>query len=158
MGNGEPQLSCEAWVHAMKNLIHELEQATEGSRELDEKILASLGTHVRERRGNDLKAWWYPVNGPDHKRLSVGLRSWSGAIPDYTTSLDAALTLVPPEWRIRSLSENEGDKSEWGWGCQQIFCGDPDNPPKIYYTTSIAWTASLALCIAALGAREQVDD
>ena len=67
-------------------LIAALEAATEPSQELDAEIAKGLGW-VSETRLNR-PSWWAR---PDEVRLPL---------PEFTSSLDAALTLVPSEWRI----------------------------------------------------------
>ena len=81
----------------MQELIKKLEAATEGSRELDSEVFGSLGTHVLERRGRDRKAWWYKIGGKDYQRKDPSSVSYGG-VPRFTSSIDAALTLVPEGW------------------------------------------------------------
>jgi hypothetical protein len=56
-------------------LIERLEQATEGGRGTDAEI-------------------YYCINLP-HSEKWAGARRWHSMVPHYTTSIDAALTLVP---------------------------------------------------------------
>lgn len=77
----------------MKDLITRLEAASVGSRELDREIAAQVGTiepahteicrNPEDRCYNEYPEWW----------------------PNYTTSLDAAVTLVPEGylWRVWNL-------------------------------------------------------
>ena len=67
----------------MDNLIAELERATEGSRELDAKIFRAIG-HCPK----DFSPW--PFVEGSH---------WDEEIPHFSTSLDAALTLVKEGYR-----------------------------------------------------------
>ncbi len=105
----------------MHQLIADLEAAAVGSRKLDRTIYWSLG-------------FPFPRTGDMEK-----------VIPLYTTSLDAALTLVPEEfvWQVKT------DFGPIAWaalsGHQGIFWGD---------TKSEALTPALAVCIASLRARQ----
>ena len=113
----------------MKDLIHELKQATEGSRELDWNIhkFLNIVTDMGEYRTTMVGVW----------------------LPHYTTSLDAALTLVPEgwewelEWEHSTVAETEIARCKMG---DPLLFIDPE-----------AATPALALCIAALKAREQAD-
>lgn len=78
----------------MDDLTHALETATEGCRDLDRMIIASL-PYVLERRGPDRKAWWYRTGSADRHRYSDEQHAFRDGIPRYTTSVDAAITLVP---------------------------------------------------------------
>ncbi len=69
----------------MTDLLTRLEQATEGSRELDEDISRHLGW---KHQGANV---WRPPNGCDQ------------ALAPFTRSIDAALTLVPEGWIPCSL-------------------------------------------------------
>lgn len=104
------------------SLIKRLESATEGSRELDQAIYAE----ILERNP------FYP--GP-----ALG----SPYVQHYTTSLDAALTLVPEGMEI-SLTDLYGiPMAEVGL-----------NVPEGSHTARLEHgTLPLALCIAALRAR-----
>lgn len=101
----------------MNELIKRLEEAAEGSEELDVAI-------VREVFG-------YEKDNP----------LWH-CLP-YTTSLDAALTLVPEGTAI----EMTGEAGAEGWGTRLT-----DDHSK--ETMALSTTLPLALCIAALKARE----
>lgn len=98
----------------MKDLIAKLESATEGSRELDRAI----HSHIRGVEEFLLSTW-----------------------PAYTTSLDAALTLVPEGWHW-----NVGDVG-------LAWVGTHESATKIVRHDGDAHTPALALCIAALKAR-----
>ncbi len=65
-----------------EELIAELEQAAEGSRELDIDIHKALGWELAPPEAG---CTWWNTNGD----------TFNGDTPHYTTSLDAALTLVP---------------------------------------------------------------
>ena len=102
-------------------LIERLEAAENGSRELDQLIARNIGAG----------AALYSDNSGIDRAL------------DYTTSLDAALTLVP-----------KGMTFGMGWDTEiagpYAFTGKTGEERKGYY----ARTPALALCIAALKARQ----
>lgn len=109
------------------DLIARLEAATEGSRELDGAIYETV-TGVR-------------ITGPRDKEWLV--------VPFYTTSLDAALTLVPEGlcWGLNTHPEDE----IFNPGGAQAFVSDMLEDG--IYAHADAATPALALCIAALKAR-----
>lgn len=131
----------------MKKIIERLEQASGPDRELDADIALSCGI-VRERDGNSFYG---------HKNHSVMVLEGdyydnggnAPELPYYTSSLDAAMTLVPEEESSNfevSLEQHKRRK-------------------RTYWTATIghmyldAWhaqhqQAALALCIAALRSRE----
>ena len=111
----------------MEELIAMLEAATEGGRELDGKI------HLW-RIADALLS-----DGSDGHAVRRELGHWS-APPPYTTSLDAALTLVP-EGRYVKLTLDRAHNKAWVW-------------VELDDTEAVARkTPALALCIAALKAR-----
>lgn len=116
----------------MDNLIAKLEGAAEGSRELDALIAVLLC-------GGDLDAapgrYWKP-----------GVRGWSIA-DRYTTSLDAALTLVPEGWVPSLVIYHD---------CSTVgLADDRVNPVRLPDVEVTAPTPALALVSAALKARAQ---
>lgn len=113
----------------MKDLIQRLEAAEAGSRELDVEIAKLLGVYIR--------AWGLP---PYHPTENVS---------PYTTSLDAALTLVPEG--LASAVGTMFGMSQPPWGVVWQANGRP-------MATCEAATPALALCIAALKAREASHD
>lgn len=74
----------------LDELITALESATGPSREMDAEIAALLSGDGRAKVAHD--GWW--LNG----------ECWPTKAPNYTTSIDAALTLVPEgaSWRIEN--------------------------------------------------------
>ena len=103
----------------MTDLIARLEAAEIGSRELDAAIYDAI----------------------DSPAIKIKT-TLDYDFPAYTTSLDAALTLVPEglAWGVADRK----DKSK-----PLAICGHADNP----MTETYAATPALALCIAALKAR-----
>lgn len=138
----------------MEDLIKRLEEAEKGSVELDEAIMA----HFYRREERFIGAW--EDDGMDEKNVRrVKNKVWVDPATDkwvcthakpYTTSLDAALTLVPDgaQWKVGTR-----DRKAWG-----ILDGDPE----VYWADleigefscdTAALSAPLALCITALKAR-----
>jgi hypothetical protein len=109
---------------ALADLAARCEKATGPDRELDAEIYVALDAN---RENRDALA----ING------AVG--SW---VPDFTASLDAAMTLVPEGWYWQVGQGNHA------WAA--VY----ENPiPPAMRVDPIAATPALALCAAALRAR-----
>lgn len=134
------------------DLIARLEAAAEGSRELDAHIDAVInGRDVIRVEGDFSLA----------TRHTPG-RYWYDSVhfadaPNYTTSIDAALTLIPEGFAVR-------DFSIWP-GCRPTvrILGTHRERDGLYWHngTDGRWeaqgaTPALALCIAALKARAEI--
>lgn len=119
----------------MSDLIERLEKATGPNRELDEAIalaVLSAGGEVRLLGMADddppLKMFTYPDGS-------------KGTALRYTSSLDAALTLVPEGFAADIICYTSGNGRTAVWNEPSIFRCDRGSTPAI------------ALCIAALKAR-----
>lgn len=111
----------------LDTLIRDLEEATEGSRELDTAVTNWMW---REKWGKKLP-----------KDLSI---------EPYTTSLDAALTLVPEGWKweiANHAGDDDGPRAALWWGIPA------EHNDEIKQIGAHGNTPALALCIAALKAR-----
>mgnify|MGYP003393035213 CR=1 FL=1 len=119
----------------MTDLIARLEAATEGSRELDAEIGAKFG------------ALRYTRNAPNISNQPI----W----PPYTTSIDAALTLVPEGWtgHLMWQSVAPGAKALNMADCWFLRHGHPIDAAKEDIRNVIGATPAIALYIAALKAR-----
>lgn len=112
-----------------EDLIARLEAVREGSRELDEAITALVLPGAAEEM------------------------RFAGITPNYSRSLDAALALVPTQWRWLL------DKRPWGDQRLDGFRAEVYLPAHSYKSdrsdVPMHWgpTPALALCIAALKAR-----
>ena len=132
----------------LKSLIAELEQAKEGSRELSDRVLLAvgwLGQSASSKVAGILVPHW---KSPDGRDVLVDLR------PCPTTSIDAALTLVPEGFAIE-------DFMIWpGHPASLTILGTHKDGDKYWHNSSDgrwkgeAVTPPLALCIAALKARD----
>lgn len=117
------------------SLIAKLESAAEGSRELDEAIaIAVLADFEVDRLVgmSDDDPGILTFRYPDGSR---------GTALRYTTSLDAALSLVPEGWEWCLT---------WEGGIASVDIGDP--MLRMEYAAA---TPALAMCAAALKARSQ---
>lgn len=126
---------------ALSDLIARLEAAKEGSRELDALIFtevfeAELRPWSPTRRVRTL--WWFKRNSEQV------LRYGKDSHPHYTTSLDAALTLVPENMRIELIGSGSA------WRCEVRHFTAYERVAEYFG----APTPALALCIAALKARD----
>ena len=122
--------------------IERLEAATEGSRELDAEIAVQIwpalaGFQPDSERGPG--HWITPQDGPTYAE-------------DYTTSIDAALTLVPEGWYLTCLAE-VGCGHFYDWAatiCDHLEGRVEDGD----WRSAPGQTPALALCIATVKARE----
>lgn len=114
----------------MQDLIARLEKAVEGSRELDRAIADELGIFRPKPPTSHDEDFW-----TEH----------------YTTSIDAALTLVPDRWRPSSINWNDASIGVylWEWARRLTTGGIED--PAIRY--GAGKTPAIAICCAALRAR-----
>lgn len=138
----------------LADLIGRLESATGPDRQLDAEIVVAITPDVVgiEPTVMNKREWLFRFDPPRR-----WLESWL-SVPAYTASLDAAVTLVPEGWAIASL--------EW-WPMRQggagvaLFETDSHGGYDREYCRDVrvgcCWTPALALCIAALRAREAGD-
>jgi hypothetical protein len=125
----------------LRALIARLVAATEGSRELDGEIAATLKLYP--------EGAFRMLDIADNAYFATGAyERWEA--PRYTTSLDAALTLVPSEtWRVYAIQEHYvGPPVTWFVGLDRRRC-------HVRSMMGHAPTAPLALCIAALKAHAE---
>lgn len=141
----------------MDELIARLKEATEGSHALSWEIAEALGW-AKFWAGQTI----YVLPGEHAEKVRAGLdQDWMdwpyevfSSVPEYTTSLDAALTLVP-EGAVWHVMTDYGH-------LRRAKVGPPNNPSASVYkdadrplfVQADAATPALALCIAALRARQ----
>jgi hypothetical protein len=123
---------------ARAELIGRLEAAGAGSRDLDMDIAKSLGFRpIATIRG-------VQIHNP---KQAPGV-SWG--LPHYTTSLDAAVKLVPEgKWWTGGAGKTRPDERLYGAAIYEPVVGEPQRIADGEHDTS----AAIALCIAALKAR-----
>lgn len=136
----------------MKELIERLEKATGPDRELDGWIAVNVGALVK-RSVADVTEWFTVVNG---RQCHACYESQDGdapsevpaRVPHYTTSIDAALTLVPEDhdWKA-GYSKHVRHYAE---------ARDLMHPHKGVFVGETDASRAVALCIAALKARQSV--
>ena len=113
------------------------------------KLISQLNTATKESRGLDIKMWEW-INNELVKYGSGNVNPiLLTKVPHYTTSIDAALTLVPEGWSLYHLD------TFGGGGYCEVTPSDGDESDCINGQAS---TPALALCIAALKAKEKNDE
>lgn len=126
----------------LSQLIERVEAATEGSRELDGSIYIAVNIPP-EKVGRidqlDGCVGWWPKGAPYVSAIEV---------PPYSTSIDAALTLLPDSLRVNWA----GECPDRRWFCELIERNGPYVGPRLW-----AATAPLALLAAILRARQAAD-
>lgn len=129
----------------LSTLIARLERATGPDRELDVLIFKSRPDLVDERHCVS----WCRMEGRTDLTRDDFIAAWA---PEYTASLDAALTLVPKGWALYRIDQyNDRENPAWGWGVKLRCYERPDSGMSIGESRhSIAH----ALVIAALKARQ----
>lgn len=124
----------------LNDLIARLEAAEGPSRELDARITAVLNN---------------PGKPFEEINWIAAEAAWGAhAFPLYTASIDAAMTLVPKGWHILLSDWEHAKLRERGpWQCIITQPGTRDTfEPR--FRCDHAPTPALALCIAALRARQ----
>lgn len=124
----------------LDDLLSALEAATEGSRELDRKIVVTLNPGSTLRR----------IPGALDLLGVLAATNEFLPIPDYTRSIDAALTLIPPNtyWHV-GAGRTRYDEPMYGAMIQEAnFDG------KELGVGETNASPALALVIAALRARK----
>ena len=140
-------------------LITRLEAAKFGTRELDEEIALASGWTVREDSYGDnisepVETWevW------EHPDFPLPEGDYYYKPPPFSTSLDAALTLVPEGWCLEYLKEALGPKRKLPCWWTRLFPALDDDEAwarsRIWDGLHRGRTGPLSLCIAALKARE----
>lgn len=123
---------------ALRAAIEAMEGATEGSHDLDCRVFAAVS------------GWSYPLFG------SAASHFRDTDYTDYTTSLDAALTLVPEGWFLYRIDhDSPTNNPAWGWGASLRYHVNPE------IGRAVGWSRhgmALALCLAALRARLKMEE
>jgi hypothetical protein len=115
----------------------------EPSRELDAEIAVALGHHVEWKQANYTMTAFPAISWrPPHPY--AGMRE---PCPQWTTSLDAAVTLVPAS-KPMSRHVHQQDNGSWWVELRDGYCTSYD---KVFIAS--AKTEPMAICAAALRAR-----
>lgn len=139
-------------------LIAALEAATGPSRELDVRIFAlsndpAIIREPGDHRGRGIVTWalsrWIKEEACDASPVWWEYLAGCVQAPRYTSSIDTALTLVPEGWSWDcGLIINDRDFTSHVWR---------DEPTEAGIMRGKGPTPALALCVAALRAREGKD-
>lgn len=135
--------------HTMQDLIERLESATGPDRELDALVAIAMGEPPSEA--------FRLAGAPDPGKFGVGSYGYWTA-PKYSESIDAALTLVPEgwQWQISNRAPDPHTGRAYLNNKQLINIGGGLTPnPRYAGAEATAATPAIALCIAALRARQK---
>jgi hypothetical protein len=131
------------------DIIKTLEEATEGSRELDAEI------ELSRRRFLGLLGAGAVVCSVPGWLAGPGVGEQPIKAPHYTTSLDAALTLVPEGWSGRLWFGQKPRKRQPEYESDAVVWASDDTVKASFWgPNGNAATPALAVCIVALKARE----
>jgi hypothetical protein len=126
----------------MNDIIERLEKAEWPYIELERDLALALGwKHVRTD-GHDEPFAWQAPDGTHHDEY-----------PDWLTSIDAAMTLVPEGRKVTLEHEPNCGFAMAGYAQARVY--EPNK--RDGFSVAEASTLALALCIAALKARASMD-
>jgi len=134
-----------------RDVLTALSAATVGSRELDEMIARAAGwylVHAAESYSQaagdqEFDQWHEPDNTP------------ASFLPEFSDSIDAALTLVPEGWRIHNLDQYVLDLSGQGHDRWRVWLSHITCDGRFLTEFSgAAWKPAIAIVLAALRARQ----
>ena len=123
-------------------IIARLEAATGPDRELSRDIAFALGWRVCWGK------WYSPATAAEARKSKKALPAYPASLepPDFTGSLDAALTLVPKGWGYQITHSKSGvDVTMWVMGEEEEEQGS--------FFSAVSVIVAIALCNAALIAR-----
>lgn len=126
-------------------LIARLEAADGPSNAIDVDIFRIIGlTEAQESHCRK----WCKMDGRTDLTRDHYIVAWA---PDFTRSIDAALTLVPDGWSLWRIDQYHDDKNPaWGWGVTLRRHVQPDFGVSVGESRI---SMPIAICIAALKAR-----
>lgn len=147
----------------LTSLISRLEKATEGSRELDAEIAVAI--FKADRLPDDLG---YVKKTVASDQCAPGMYwyiSRSGkslyAAPRFTTSVDAAISLVPDGWHIYEMNQKDPTRKYSRHAAKISPFNGNDKGWAIYkagLASATAETLAVAVCIAALRVRQAMTE
>ena len=139
----------------MKDLIAKLEAAEAGSRDLDAEMAVAVSFELPSPMGECAARLCLPTPGTPARQGGYWLVQLSGIslrpAPHFSTSIDAALTLVPEGWQWQTSNRAPLPYAGRGY----IHNGELHMSVKYRGLEAVAFTSALALCIAALKARDE---
>lgn len=133
----------------MTDLLSRLSAATGPSRELDADLWEHFGM-VDERHCRH----WCSMDGRTDLTREMFIRTWA---PEYTQSIDAALTLVPKGWDWNLSSANIAIICrDYNDDYSKVFWSQKPNEKRIGFEKAkgTVATPAIALVIACLKAKE----
>lgn len=143
----------------LQDLLTRVEQAQEGSRELDAEIAVAL-RYGGERYPNKPLGTF----SPGHVQADLGRDGWSvgWTVPAFTTSLDAALALIERKlpgwwWEVAHGTAHKGAGPYWAsvYNNETLaatFDGTPDEAPG--KTPALALVAALLRALSSQETKE----
>jgi hypothetical protein len=146
----------------MTDLIQRLQDASEGSRELDAAIAVAMRNGLPRGSEWALKFPKWEVQ-PGNKGVVRIIGNVNGncddisgrfTAPAYSTSIDAAMTLVPEGWVITDVSQRLPCNQNWEWAAVLGKLVDGEWELANGCSKTAPGSFALALCIAALRARD----
>lgn len=150
--NGKRNKSRQLWsINAVENLIERLEAATGPDRELDGLIYGALNnlerndcTFILDIDGERFQ-FRHPTKTHPSGPAALYVRGYN--VLEYTSSLDAALTLVPDGWWLTLQCKGQHYHAD----LEYTGPGEVEGPDDVHsYNKPLP---ALAICIAALKAR-----
>ena len=129
----------------ISDLIVRLQAATGPDRVLDAEIFRAIGLTAEQER--HCKQWCRMDGRTDLTREHY-IAAWA---PEFTRSLDAALTLIPEGWALCRINQYHEDQNPaWGWSAQ-LRCWK--NPGAGHAGAETRVSLAFAICLACLLAR-----
>lgn len=141
----------------LTDIIARLEKCTGPDRELDKAVFeaACLEELFAQYKA---QSWFCSIDCNSFGFNTGGEPPviWCGALPRYTASIEAALTLVPEgyAWQLRRNVSADGDMIYCNAQVWQ-FSNPRDEETAIYWSNSHESAPAIALCIAIFKARQQ---
>ncbi len=133
----------EDTARKLREVMARLEAATKRSAVINREIWKLIGlTPAQEAHC----AQWCRMDGRTDLTREQYIAAWA---PDFTGSVDAALTLVPEEWTAWELS-SKANKTQFRAELSRLVGLNSENED---FEDGWSATPALALCIAALKAR-----
>jgi hypothetical protein len=140
----------------MTDLIQRLTNASEGSRELDAMIHWRKEIGDREVVSINPQGQYISVvfNASDRVADGCDRYMYGNDVAPFTTSIDAAMTLVPEGWVITDVSQRLPCNQNWEWAVILGKLVDGEWELANGCSKTAPGSFALAICIAALRAKD----